>query len=101
MPQVWRQDLPVLALLGMLHLAVFPLTSNGGLRLTEAFRGSLVRGTVPVLSAVRARTAGREDLILRQVVGQVLSLQAVAVVGAVRGPHWQGNKAPLVGTDCL
>jgi drug/metabolite transporter (DMT)-like permease len=59
------QDLPFLALLGILLFAVFPIAFNVGLGLTEASRGSLMLATVPIWSATLARLAGRENLTRR------------------------------------
>ena len=49
--QVNRRDLPFLILLGAILFAVFPVTFNAGLRLTEASRGALMLATMPLWSA--------------------------------------------------
>ena len=95
------QDLPFLALLGILLFAVFPIAFNVGLGLTEASRGSLMLATVPIWSATLARLAGRENLTRRQIVGLVLSLLGVAVAVAERGLRWNGDIPALVGDGLL
>ena len=55
-------DLPFLVLLGAIFFAVFPLTFNISLRLTEASRGALMLATMPIWSAWLARAARKERL---------------------------------------
>ncbi len=83
--RVRRQDWALLAVLGTLLFAAFPLLFNVGLRLTEASRGSLMLATVPVWSALLARLAGQERLAPRQLCGLALATAGVAVAVAERG----------------
>ena len=48
---VKRPDLPFLVLLGAIFFAVFLVTFNAGLRLTEASRGDLMLATMVLWSA--------------------------------------------------
>jgi drug/metabolite transporter (DMT)-like permease len=83
--RVRRQDWPLMAVLGGLLFAAFPLLFNAGLRLTEASRGSLMLATVPVWSALLARLTGQERLTPWQLVGLALATVGVAVAVAERG----------------
>jgi drug/metabolite transporter (DMT)-like permease len=83
--RVCRQDYKLLAVLGILLFAAFPLLFNAGLRLTEASRGSLMLATVPVWSALLGRLTGQERLIPRQLAGLALATAGVAVAVAERG----------------
>jgi drug/metabolite transporter (DMT)-like permease len=86
--KVKRHDLPFLVLLGAILFAVFPVTFNIGLRLTEASRGALMLATMPIWSAWLARAARKERLILRQVAGILLTFTGVGIVLAERGLRW-------------
>lgn len=79
MLRVRRQDLPLLALLGLLLYAIFPFALNAGLRWTEASRGSLMLATLPVWTAFLAHAVGREQLGRRQKLGLVLSPYAAPI----------------------
>jgi drug/metabolite transporter (DMT)-like permease len=56
--RVPRRRLPLLALLGAVFFAAFPVTFNTGLRFTEASRGALMLATMPIWSALLGRVAG-------------------------------------------
>lgn len=99
--RVARRDLPLLALLGAILFAAFPLAFNAGLRLTEASRGSLLLATVPFWSAVLARAAGRERLTARQVAGLLLTFAGVVVALAEHGLRWQVPGRALLGDGLL
>ena len=94
-------DLPFLVLLGAVLFAVFPLTFNFSLRLTEASRGALMLATMPIWSAWIARMARKERLILRQVVGILLTFAGVGIVLAERGLKWQGTLLSLGGDGLM
>ena len=53
--------------------------------------------TMPIWSAWIARVARKERLILRQVVGILLTFAGVGIVLAERGLRWQGNSVALGG----
>jgi len=95
--KVKRHDLPFLVLLGAIFFAVFPLTFNIGLRLTEASRGALMLATMPIWSAWLARAARKERLTLRQIVGILFTFTGVGIVLAERGLNLQGNTLALAG----
>lgn len=101
LPHVRRRDLPLLASLGIILFAAFPLAFNTGLRLTEASRGSLMLATAPFWSALLARAARREHLRPRQVGGLALTFAGVMLLLAERGLHWQANARALAGDGLL
>lgn len=96
-----RQDIPFLALLGLLLYAIFPFAFNAGLRWTEASRGSLMLATAPVWTAILAHAAGREQLSRRQWVGLVLSMVGVGIAVASRGLDWQGERLAFAGDGLI
>jgi drug/metabolite transporter (DMT)-like permease len=95
--KVKRHDLPYFVLLGAILFAVFPVTFNIGLRLTEASRGALMLATMPIWSAWLARAARKERLIPRQVAGILITFAGVGIVLAERGLNWQGTALALAG----
>jgi drug/metabolite transporter (DMT)-like permease len=99
--KVKRHDLPFLVLLGAILFAVFPVTFNISLRLTEASRGALMLATMPIWSAWIARVARKERLILRQVAGILLTFTGVGIVLAERGLRWQGTSVALGGDGLM
>ena len=90
-------DLRFLVLLGAILFAVFPLTFNFSLRLTEASRGALMLATMPIWSAWLARAAQKERLSLRQIAGILFTFTGVGIVLAERGLNWQGSTLALAG----
>lgn len=99
--KVKRHDLPFLVLLGAILFAVFPLTFNISLRLTEASRGALMLATTPIWSAWLARAARKERLILRQVAGILITFGGVGIVLADRGINLQGTTLTLAGDGIM
>ena len=95
--RVKLNDLPYLALLGVVLFTIFPITFNVGLKFTEASRGALMLSTMPLWSAWLARIAKSEHLTLRQVGGITLTLGGVAVALVERGLTWQGGSWALAG----
>ena len=95
--KVKRHDLPFLVLLGAILFAVFPVTFNISLCLTEASRGALMLATTPIWSAWLARAARKEQLILRQVAGILITFGGVGIVLAERGLNLHGSTSTLVG----
>ncbi len=94
-------DLPFLVLLGAILFAVFPLTFNISLRLTEASRGALMLATMPIWSAWLARAARKERLSLRQIAGILFTFTGVGIVLAERGLNWQGSTFALAGDGLM
>lgn len=99
--QVNRRDFPFLILLGAILFAVFPVTFNAGLRLTEASRGALMLATMPLWSAWLARWARRESLILRQIGGILLTFTGVGIVLVERGLTWQETTWAVAGDGLM
>ena len=95
--KVGRQDLPFLVLLGGILFAIFPVTFNISLRLTEASRGALMLATMPIWSAWLARAARKERLNLRQVAGILLTFAGVGLVLVERGIGWRGTSVSIIG----
>jgi drug/metabolite transporter (DMT)-like permease len=90
-------DVPYLVLLGAVLYAIFPVTFNAGLRLTQASRGALMLATMPLWSLLLARLAKKERLTARQTLGVMLTFAGVAIVLAERGLTFSGKGAPLAG----
>ena len=99
--KVKRRDLPFLVLLGAILFTIFPVTFNISLRLTEASRGALMLATMPIWSAWIARAARKERLIIRQIVGILLTFVGVGIVLAERGLKWQGTFVALGGDGLM
>ena len=97
--RVPRRRLPLLALLGAVFFAAFPVTFNTGLRFTEASRGALMLATMPIWSALLGRVAG-ERLDGRQVAGVGLSVAGIGL--AFVEPGWAaGGRSALLGDGLL
>ena len=88
-----RADLPMLAFLGAVLYAVFPVAFNAGLRLTEASRGSLILATSPIVTSLLARIVNNERLSRRQFVGVLIGCIGVALtlVEQLRNTQESGN----------
>jgi len=99
--KVKQHDLPFLVLLGAILFTIFPVTFNISLRLTEASRGALMLATMPIWSAWIARVARKERLILRQIVGILLTFAGVGIVLVERGLKWQGTLVALGGDGLM
>ena len=99
--KVKRHDISFLIFLGAILFAVFPVTFNIGLRLTEASRGALMLATMPIWSAWLARAARKERLIFRQVAGILITIVGVGIVLAERGLNWQGTTLVLAGDGLM
>jgi drug/metabolite transporter (DMT)-like permease len=97
--RVPRRRLPLLALLGAVFFAAFPVTFNTGLRFTEASRGALMLATMPIWSALLGRVAG-ERLGGRQLAGVGLSVAGIGL--AFAEPGWAaGGGSALLGDGLL
>lgn len=101
MLRVKLKDLPFLILLGAILFAIFPVTFNIGIQYTQASRAGLMIATMPVWSALVARTIVRERLILRQITGIAITLAGVCLVLSEKGFHWQGITSELFGDVLL
>jgi len=97
--RVARRRLPLLALLGAVFFAAFPVTFNTGLRFTEASRGALMLATMPIWSAVLGRVVG-ERLGRRQLAGVGLSVLGIGLAFAEPGSTGGGGAA-LAGDGLL
>jgi drug/metabolite transporter (DMT)-like permease len=96
--RVARRRLPLLALLGAVFFAAFPVSFNTGLRHTEASRGALMLATMPIWSALLGRIAG-EGLGGHQLAGVGLSVVGIGL--AFAEPGWAaGGTAALLGDGC-
>jgi len=96
--RVARRRLPLLALLGAVFFAAFPVTFNTGLRFTEASRGALMLATMPIWSAVLGRVVG-ERLGRRQLAGVGLSVLGIGL--AFAEPGWTGGRGAALAGDGL
>jgi drug/metabolite transporter (DMT)-like permease len=96
--RVARRRLPLLALLGAVFFAAFPVTFNTGLRFTEASRGALMLATMPIWSAVLGRVVG-ERLGRRQLAGVGLSVLGIGL--AFAEPGWTGGGGAALAGDGL
>lgn len=96
--RVARRRLPLLALLGAVFFAAFPVTFNVGLRFTEASRGALMLATMPIWSAVLGRVVG-ERLGRRQLAGVGLSVLGIGL--AFAEPGWRGGGGAALAGDGL
>jgi drug/metabolite transporter (DMT)-like permease len=96
--RVARRSLPLLALLGAIFFAAFPVTFNTGLRFTEASRGALMLATMPIWSAMLGRAVG-ERLGGRQLAGVGLSVAGIGL--AFAEPGSAGGGETLVGDGLL
>lgn len=97
--RVARRSLPLLALLGAVFFAAFPVTFNTGLRFTEASRGALMLAAMPIWSATLGRAVG-ERLGGRQLAGVGLSVAGIGLAFAEPGRAGGGGEA-LVGDGLL
>ena len=95
------RDLPFLTLLGAILFAIFPLTFNMSLSLTEASRGALMLATTPIWSALFARAAKKERLNLHQIAGILLTLAGVVIVLIEKGLNWEGSARALTGDGLM
>jgi drug/metabolite transporter (DMT)-like permease len=97
--RVARRRLPLLALLGAVYFAAFPITFNTGLRFTEASRGALMLASMPIWSALLGRLVG-ERLGRRQLAGVALSVVGIGL--AFAEPGWRaGGGTALLGDGLL
>ena len=95
----WER-LRLLALLGVVLFALFPLAFNIGLRYTEASRGAVMLATMPIWSALLGRVVG-ERLDRRQVAGVGLSVVAIGLAFVEPGRAMDADVMSLVGDGLL
>jgi drug/metabolite transporter (DMT)-like permease len=98
--RVRRERLHLLALLGLLLFALFPITFNIGLRYTQASRGAVMLATMPIWSALLGRVAG-EHLDRRQVAGVALSVLGIGLAFVEPGRVLDADVMSLVGDGLL
>ncbi len=98
--RVRRERLRLLALLGVVLFALFPLTFNIGLRYTEASRGAVMLATMPIWSALLGRVVG-ERLDRRQVAGVGLSVVGIGLAFVEPGRAIDADVMSLVGDGLL
>lgn len=95
-------DLPYLILLGAILFAIFPVTFNIGIKYTPASRAALMISTMPLWSALLARTIVKERLTLRQIIGIGITLAGVGIVLSEKGLfRWQGITLELLGDGLM
>ena len=95
------RDLPFLIFLGVVFFVLFPVIFNLGIRYTQASRGALMIATMPIWSAILARTAGKERLVVRQVAGMMITFLGVGIVLSEHGLHWQSGPWELAGDGLM
>jgi drug/metabolite transporter (DMT)-like permease len=95
------RDLPFLALLGVIFFALFPLSFNAALQFTEASRGSVLLGTMPVWSVVLAPLFAPEHLSRRQLGGVVMTVVGVFLSVAPSVLASGGGSRALIGDGLL
>jgi drug/metabolite transporter (DMT)-like permease len=101
MLRVRRKDLHFITLLAALLFGIFPFAFNAGLRWTEASQGALVLATIPVWTALLARSMGRELLSPRQGLGLVLTIIGVVIAVTGRGIDWDNGALALAGDGLM
>jgi drug/metabolite transporter (DMT)-like permease len=96
-----RDDLPRLALLGLLMFAAFPVLFNAALTYTTASRGAVILATMPLWSAIIARRFASERLRARQGLGVLLSMSGIATVFAESAIRDAGAPSPVSGNALM
>ncbi len=99
--KVNMRDLPLLALLGVIFFALFPLSFNAALQFTEASRGSVLLATMPVWSVVLAPLFAPEHLSRRQLGGVVITVVGVFLSVAPSVLASGGGSRALIGDGLL
>jgi drug/metabolite transporter (DMT)-like permease len=100
------RDFPLVAALGLLFFAVFPVLFNASLIFTTAARGSLVLSTLPVLTMLIGAALRVERLNMRKTVGVAVATLGVAttlVAGLASAPSaaWQGDMLMVCAALCM
>ena len=96
-----REELPKIALLGVLMYALFPFLFNSALRYTTASRGAVILALMPLFTAVLGAFARSEHLKTVQWAGVVCSIVGVATVFAESGLHFADGRAAMIGNALM
>jgi drug/metabolite transporter (DMT)-like permease len=101
-----RQDWPVVASLGLLFFAVFPILFNASLIFTTAARGALALSTLPLLTMVVGAALGSEPLTARKAAGVLVAMSGVFVAlltGLATAPAgaWRGDLLMVAAALCM
>jgi drug/metabolite transporter (DMT)-like permease len=101
-----QRDWPVVAGLGVLFFALFPLLFNASLIFTTAARGALALSTLPLLTMVVAAALGSEALTARKSLGVVIAMFGVAFAllsGLTSAPPgaWRGDLLMVCAALCM
>jgi drug/metabolite transporter (DMT)-like permease len=96
-----RDQLPPIALLGVLMYALFPVLFNTSLRYTTASRGAVILALMPLFTAVLGAFARSERLRPLQWLGVALSIGGVAVVFAESGLGFADGRRVAIGNALM
>jgi drug/metabolite transporter (DMT)-like permease len=96
-----REELPKIALLGVLMYALFPLLFNTSLRYTTASRGAVILALAPLFTAVLGAFSRSEQLKAVQWLGVLCSILGVATVFAESGLHFADGRSALIGNTLM
>jgi drug/metabolite transporter (DMT)-like permease len=96
-----RDQLPRIALLGVLMYALFPVLFNTSLRYTTASRGAVILALMPLFTAVLGAFARSERLRPVQWLGVMLSIGGVAVVFAESGLGFADGRNVALGNALM
>jgi drug/metabolite transporter (DMT)-like permease len=96
-----KEELPKIALLGVLMYALFPLLFNTSLRYTTASRGAVILALAPLFTAVLGAFSRSERLKAVQWAGVVCSIAGVATVFAESGLGIAGGRSAVVGNALM
>jgi drug/metabolite transporter (DMT)-like permease len=96
-----RDQLPPIALLGVLMYALFPVLFNTSLRYTTASRGAVILALMPLFTAVLGAFARSERLRPLQWLGVALSIGGVAVVFAESGLGFADGRRIAIGNALM
>jgi drug/metabolite transporter (DMT)-like permease len=96
-----REQLPPIALLGVLMFALFPVLFNTSLRYTTASRGAVILALMPLFTAVLGAFARSERLRPLQWLGVALSIGGVAVVFAESGLGFADGRRVAIGNALM
>ncbi|MCZ0734249.1 DMT family transporter [Phreatobacter sp. AB_2022a] len=101
-----RQDWLVIAGLGLLFFAIFPILFNASLIFTTAARGALALSTLPLLTMIVGALLGSEPLSARKAVGVLIAMLGVALAllsGLASAPAgaWRGDLLMIAAALCM
>ncbi|MGE0006087.1 MAG: DMT family transporter [Parvibaculaceae bacterium] len=101
-----RKDWPVVAGLGVLFFAVFPILLNASLIFTTAARGALALSALPLLTMIVGAALGSEPLTARKTTGVLIAMLGVALAllsGLASAPAgaWRGDLLMIAAALCM